>query len=166
MDPVSSAASLLTLVESAFVVGKATRDLIRDLRDAPAELTWLSSRILASRAQLQQLVRLQNGALSGPGREGELLIPPEELVPFREAVGAVEQCLRGIEKAVAIGACGDKFEGKRRALRWVLNDKRTVKKLVGHLKDVEGSFTAALGMISVLGSNFAMAGENGKAYPL
>jgi hypothetical protein len=147
MDPVSFAASLLTLTDTALVLGKATTKLIHAIHEAPEELRWISSRILQTRAQLLLIVRLQNTALSSPGKDGDLLVPPEDLVPLRLALNDATVCLEGIEKMVAAGSGGT---GKSGALRWVLRDKRVVGKLLGHLREVEGSLGVLLTTISTL----------------
>lgn len=144
MDPLSPLASLLTLADTALALGKATAKLVRAIHDAPEELRWASSRILQTRVQLLLIVKLQNSALSGPGRDGELLVPSGDLVGLRGALGDAMVCVEGIEKAMK---CSE-GAGRVGALRWVLRDKRVVGKLLGCLREVEGSLGVLLDTIS------------------
>ena len=153
MDPVGFTASLLTLVQTAVVVGNAAVKLHRDLKDAPQQLEQVSRQILDTKTHLDMLIRLRQGPLSALGRNGYLMVPPKELMALHVSIKDAENCLNAIQDFQILL---DKAPGKRTCFRWVLKDRSPVLKLLGHLQEIERALTALLAILQMLEAAYAL----------
>ena len=134
MDPVSFAASLLTLIEATTVVGKAAIKVRREMRDAPQELERIASRILQTRLRLDLQLRMHSDQLVDLIQRGDELTGLADFTSFKLSLDSAKRCLNTIEEA--LGPQGDKAS-KSRSLRWMLREKRPVLMLLQHLGEIE-----------------------------
>ena len=134
MDPVSFAASLLTLIETTTVVGKAAIKVRRELRDAPQELERIGLRILRTRSRLDLQLRMHSDQLVDLiGRGGELT-GLADFSSFKLSLDSAKRCLDTIEEAM--GPRRDR-DSRIRSFRWILREKRPVLMLLQHLGEIE-----------------------------
>ena len=134
MDPVSFAASLLTLIEATTVVGKAAIKVSRELRDAPQELERIGLRILRTRSRLDLQLRMHSDQLVDLiGRGGELT-GLADFSSFKLSLDSAKRCLDTIEEAM--GPRRDR-DSRIRSFRWMLREKRPVLMLLQHLGEIE-----------------------------
>ena len=134
MDPVSFAASLLTLIEATTVVGKAAIKVRRELRDAPQELERIGLRILRTRSRLDLQLRMHSDQLVDLiGRGGELT-GLADFSSFKLSLDSAKRCLDTIEEAM--GPRRDR-DSRIRSFRWILREKRPVLMLLQHLGEIE-----------------------------
>lgn len=145
MDPISFIASLATLLESASVVCKAAIKFHRDLRDAPGELDWISTRILLTRSQLTLLLKIYEKQCT-LGNNDDQALSVEDLAPLRTSLALAKEYCEDLEQAAQSRPDGSK---RIEALKWLLRNKRPIVKLVGHLDDVENALRNLLLALSV-----------------
>jgi len=146
MDPLSFTASLVTLVQLTATVGKDAVKLYREVKDAPKDLEQTSARVLRAQARVSTLVRVYQAQLSRPGFEGDLLISPEDLTPLRLSIQSAQSYLDDIQQCFTHY---DNKLGKRISLRWTFRDKETVRKLLRHLREIEGELNTLIVIVQM-----------------
>lgn len=146
MDPVSFAASLLTLIEATTVVGKAAIKVRREMRDAPQELERIASRILQTRSRLDLQLRMHSDQLVDLIQRGDELTGLADFSSFKLSLDNAKRCLNTIEEAM--GPPGDKAS-KIRSFRWMLREKRPVLMLLQHLGEIEDDLSRVSTVISL-----------------
>ncbi|KAL8649455.1 MAG: hypothetical protein Q9226_005572 [Calogaya cf. arnoldii] len=144
MEPLSIAASLLTVLEATAVVSKATISLYRNVRDAPKELECLANHISRTRVRLDGQVQLYQGLNSGNLAKW---IPDEALEAFHADLEKAKACLESVQDIVS--ARSNHSNSKHR-FSWVAQDKRKVNKLLGNLRDIDNKLSAMLHTMSLL----------------
>ena len=146
MDPVSFAASLLTLIEATTVVGKAAIKVRREMRDAPQELERIGSRILRTRSRLDLQLRMHSDQLVDLiGRDGKLT-GLADFSCFKLSLDSAKRCLDTIEEAM--GSQRDR-DSRIRSFRWMLREKRPVLMLLQHLGEIEDDLSRVSSVISL-----------------
>ncbi|KAL8853128.1 MAG: hypothetical protein Q9221_002010 [Calogaya cf. arnoldii] len=142
MEPLSIAASLLTVLEATAVVSKATISLYRNVRDAPKELECLANHISRTRVRLDGQVQLYQGLNSGTLAKWIL---DEALEAFHADLENAKACLESVQDIVL--ARSNHSNSKHR-FSWVAQDKRKVNKLLGTLRDIDNKLSAMLHTMS------------------
>lgn len=146
MDPVSFAASLLTLIEATTVVSKAAIKVRREMRDAPQELERIASRILQTRSRLELQLRMHSDQLVDLIQRGDELTRLADFSSFKLSLDSATRCLNTIEEAMA--PQGDKAS-RIRSLRWMLREKRPILMLLQHLGEIEDDLSRVSTVISL-----------------
>ncbi|KAL9591708.1 MAG: hypothetical protein Q9179_007449 [Wetmoreana sp. 5 TL-2023] len=131
MEPLSTTASFLAILEATIFVGKATAEFCHDIREAPKELSRLSSRILQTQSRLKIQLHLHQSLSNG---NLDAFLTAEALKTLETDLKDVKTCLGVIQGSVPARA--DQSNAHQR-LGWVLHEKRKVKKLLQSLRDVD-----------------------------
>ncbi|KAL8732704.1 MAG: hypothetical protein Q9181_003872 [Wetmoreana brouardii] len=143
MEPLSTTASFLAILEATICVGKATAEFCHDFREASRELSQLSTRVLQTQSRLKIQLQLHETLSSG---NLDALLPAEALKTLETDLNDVKTCLGVIQGSVPAGA-GQPNAHQR--LGWVLHEKRKVKKLLRNLRDIDGNLSAMLVTLSL-----------------
>ncbi|KAL8676853.1 MAG: hypothetical protein Q9186_006660 [Xanthomendoza sp. 1 TL-2023] len=143
MEPLSIVASLLAVLEATAGVTKKTISLYRNVRDAPEELGQLSTRVSQTRLrlalQLQSYQSLNKCSLKP-------LIPDGALPTFHTDLKRAQTCLDSIE---GILSAQDGHSKGKQYLKWVMQDKRKVTKVLRNLHDIDENLSAMLTILSL-----------------
>ncbi|KAL8910724.1 MAG: hypothetical protein Q9171_004017 [Xanthocarpia ochracea] len=143
MEPLSIAASLLSVLEATAVVSKAVIALYRSVCGAPNELAQLSARISQTRARLDVQLRvcqsIGNGSLKA-------LLPDEALAVFEIDLVNSKNGLERIQETLS--ARSGHSNGKQ-CFNWVVQDKRKVIKVLGDLRDINDNLLSLLTTLSL-----------------
>lgn len=140
MEPLSIAASLLTVLEATASVSKSTIALYRNVREAPKELAQLSTRVSQTRSRLAIQIQLYQSLNGGSTKS---LLPDGALVTFQADLENAKDCL-GIIKGIRSAKGGGK-----QCLSWVMQDKRKVTKVLLNLHDIDNNISALLTTLSL-----------------
>ena len=146
MDPVSFAASLLTLIEATKVVGKAAIKVRRELRDAPRELEHIASRILRARSRLDLQLHMHSDQLVNMIGRGDELTGLADFSSFKLSLDSAKRCLNTIQEAM--GPQRDR-DSRIRSFRWMVREKRPVLMLLQHLGEIEDDLSRVSSVISL-----------------
>ncbi|KAL9577307.1 MAG: hypothetical protein Q9212_006447 [Teloschistes hypoglaucus] len=142
MEPISTAASCLALLEAAVVISKAATHLYRNVRHAPKELAHLSNRILQTQSRLN--VQLQFCQSLG-SYDVHPLLSTEALQVLQANLGDAQASLGAIEDfSLSVG----KTNVSQR-VSWALYEKRKVTRLLEKLRDIDNNLCAMLATLSV-----------------
>ncbi|KAL9580782.1 MAG: hypothetical protein Q9203_006161 [Teloschistes exilis] len=142
MEPISTAASCLALLEAAVVVSKAATHLYRNVRHASKELAYLSDRILQTQSRLN--VQLQFCQSLGsydvhPLLSAEVLrVLQADLNDAQASLGAIQDFSRSVGKTNA-----------SQRVSWALYEKRKVTRVLEKLRDIDNNLCAMLATLSV-----------------
>ncbi|KAL8693183.1 MAG: hypothetical protein Q9224_003802 [Gallowayella concinna] len=143
MEPLSIVASLLAVLEATAGVTKKTISLYRNVRDAPEELAQLSTRVSQTRLrlalQLQSYQSLNKCSLKP-------LIPDGALPTFHTDLKRAQTCLDSIE---GILSAKDGHSKGKQYLKWVMQDKCKVTKVLRNLHDIDENLSAMLTILSL-----------------
>jgi DNA-binding transcriptional ArsR family regulator len=134
MDPIGSAASLITLLQTVAITAKAVTSFCRRVHDAPVELAALAVRLLVLQAELDALKYVQ-------GLDVDKFLPEETRVLIMSALIKVDETINEIHE-VCTRALGK--VGVRGRLRWALLDHKTAKQHLERLRSVEATLTLLL----------------------
>ena len=143
MEPVIAAASLIAIVEAAAALGKAVITVYRSLNDASEELQALPSQIPQKQSQLKFLVRVHERQCVLLGQDGNSLFPSNDLTLLRNSLVQGQKCLQEMERAV------NKRHGKFKTVKYALSEKKSVEKLLRHLRDTEIGLSMLLSMMNL-----------------
>ena len=117
-------ASVFTLLQATAILVKASRDLSRKVRNAPADLHALTAQLLAVQYELERIRHVSKEAHS------DLLIPGlkqdihDALIEARDGIASVD--------AVIDRAHGN--EGMRAKVRWVRKDRAAVETAMSRVR--------------------------------
>lgn len=137
MDPVSFAASLITLLQTVTITVKAVTSLCRRIHDAPVELATLAARLVVLKAELDALKYVQGLDIDKFLAEETRFLIMSALIKVDETINGIHDvCTRALGKA-----------GLRGRLRWALLDHTTAKQNLERLRSVEATLTLLLQVI-------------------
>lgn len=140
MEPLSIAASLLSVLEATAVVSKATIALYRNVRDAPKELAYLANQISRTRVRLDVQVQLCQGLNSGNLAKW---VPDEALEAFQADLENATACLETVRDILPAKS------NSKHLFNWVVQDKRKVNKLLDNLRNIDSNLSAMLDTMSL-----------------
>ncbi|KAI4248232.1 MAG: hypothetical protein L6R42_009360 [Xanthoria sp. 1 TBL-2021] len=143
MEPLSIAASLLSVLEATAVVSKATIALYRNVRDAPKELAYLANQISRTRVRLDVQVQLCQSLSSSNLAKW---VPDEALEAFQTDLENATACLESVRDIIPAKA---NHKNSKHRFNWVFQDKRKVNKLLDNLRNIDSNLSAMLDTMSL-----------------
>jgi hypothetical protein len=140
MEAIGAAASLITLINTVSVAVKASIDICRNIRDAPAELTAFASHLLMIKAELEIL------RSCGPSMY-QHFASPEAIAGLSAALDSTQATFQAFEQACI--CIKRKANGKLSRMRWAYIDKPAVEKLFRQLRNTESSLNTVLNLLAL-----------------
>jgi len=139
MDPVSSAASVLQLVQLATTLSTLAFDLIRRFREAPEQLRNVASHLRMVQCQLELLSGLSSQL---PSMLSPLsALSPGEVKQLDEVFVGTCKILENVRDSIVKQTLKT---GKASKLMWVIRDEAGMKRIVARLRGTESSLNSII----------------------
>ncbi|KAI9714926.1 MAG: hypothetical protein M1812_006239 [Candelaria pacifica] len=124
MDPVSGAASIITLIGATIATGSIATSLVRNVQDAPKELGAIGTKVSALRSNLEQLRQI--GQNLGYDEEGTLDVHFRQSIAL--SLNTTLSALRNVRSYLQPYRDGLNLQ-KRKRIQWALLGRSRVEEL-------------------------------------
>lgn len=138
MEVVGAAASVLTLIETAAVIGGAAFKLHHDLQDTPQEIARIAERILVARSLLEAHLQFHSAQVTTTEHGETKIIDDHSLASLELSLQRAKGCLKQLDRAIAPHS---QKPTKSQGLRWIFKERGPVLKLIQYLQNIESDLS-------------------------